>query len=44
MAENTQAFFQEIAARGYDPSLRGIKGTCRFEIAGAGTWVLSLSP
>ncbi len=42
MAENTRAFFQAIAARGYDPSLRGIKGTCRFEIAGAGTWVLSM--
>lgn len=34
MVENTRAFFQEIAARGYDSSLRGIKGTCCFEIAG----------
>ena len=42
MAENTRAFFEEIAARGYDSSLRGMKGTCRFEIAGAGTWVLSI--
>src|SRR3989440_10237914 len=42
MAENTRAFFEEIAARGYDPSLRRIKGTCRFEIARAGTWVLSI--
>src|SRR5437870_12529483 len=42
MAENTRAFFEEIATRRYDPSLRGIKGTCRFEIAGAGTWVLSI--
>jgi glycogen debranching enzyme len=42
MAENSRAFFEEIAARGYDPSLRGVKGTCRFEIAGAGTWVLSI--
>lgn len=42
MAENTRAFFQEIANRAYDPALRGIKGTCRFEIADAGTWVLSM--
>src|SRR5437870_13402539 len=42
MAENTRAFFEEIATRRYDPSLRGIKGTCRFEIARAGTWVLSI--
>ena len=32
MANTNQEFFEEIAARGSDPALRDITGTCRFEI------------
>src|SRR5258706_7877855 len=43
MANTTQEFFQEIAARGSDPALRDITGTCRFDIVGVGTWYLAIN-
>ncbi len=43
MANTTQEFFQEIAARGSDPALRDITGTCRFDVVGVGTWYLAIN-
>lgn len=30
--------FEREARRGYEPRLRGVAGSCRFEIEGVGTW------
>ncbi|MGH2515941.1 MAG: SCP2 sterol-binding domain-containing protein [Ktedonobacterales bacterium] len=35
-------FFDKVAARGVQPRLRSITGSCRFDIAGAGTWRVSI--
>jgi predicted lipid carrier protein YhbT len=38
MATPTAAFFEELARRGYEPSLRCVRGTIRFDITGEGNW------
>src|SRR6266852_9373515 len=38
MATPTAAFFEELAQRGYEPSLRCVRGTVRFDIMGEGSW------
>ena len=43
MAENTRAFFDELAQQQSVPVTRGTQGTCRFDIAGSGTWMLEIS-
>ena len=42
VADTISTFFNEIAARGKDPQLQSIKGTCRFDIAGVGSWYLTI--
>lgn len=38
MAENTEAFFADLAKRNYEPLLHLVTGTYLFDIAGAGMW------
>ena len=38
MATPTAAFFEELARRGDEPSLRSVRGTIRFDITGEGSW------
>jgi hypothetical protein len=38
MAESTEAFFADLATRGYEPLLHLVTGTYLFDIAGAGMW------
>jgi hypothetical protein len=38
MAENTEAFFAELATRNYEPLLHLVTGTYLFDITGAGMW------
>lgn len=33
-----EEFFKRVAASGFQPRLSRAKGTCRFDIAGVGTW------
>src|SRR6516164_9710027 len=38
MSDTTQAFFERLAQRGYEPLLHSTSGTIRSDIEGAGTW------
>ncbi len=38
MSDTTQAFFERLAKRGYEPLLHSISGTIRWDIADAGSW------
>jgi predicted lipid carrier protein YhbT len=38
MATPTAAFFEELARRGYEPSLSCVRGMIRFDITGEGSW------
>lgn len=38
MSETTQAFFERLAQRGYEPLLHTISGTIRCDIEDAGSW------
>jgi predicted lipid carrier protein YhbT len=38
MSDTTQAFFERLAKRGYEPLLHSISGTIRCDIEGAGSW------
>ena len=42
-AANPREFFADLAARTPDTKLRGISGTCRFDIQGAGSWIVALT-
>ncbi|HKD77444.1 MAG TPA: glycogen debranching N-terminal domain-containing protein, partial [Ktedonobacterales bacterium] len=42
MAEHTRDFFLELARQHTSPYLRGINGTCRFFISGAGIWHVTI--
>jgi len=42
MDDLIQSFFQDLAQRGYEPGLHGVTGTCRFDIAEDGSWLLSV--
>ncbi|MFL5592065.1 MAG: SCP2 sterol-binding domain-containing protein [Ktedonobacteraceae bacterium] len=38
MSNATQAFFERLAERGYEPLLHSISGTIRWDIEDAGSW------
>ncbi len=38
MSETTQAFFERLAERGYEPLLHSVSGTFRWNIQDAGSW------
>src|SRR6266705_1059287 len=38
MSDTTQAVFERLAKRGYEPLLHSISGTIRWDIADAGSW------
>jgi putative sterol carrier protein len=38
MSDTTQAFFEHLAERGYEPLLHSTSGTVRCDIEGAGSW------
>jgi putative sterol carrier protein len=38
MIDTTQAFFDRLAKRGYEPLLHSISGTIRWDIEDAGSW------
>jgi putative sterol carrier protein len=40
MSETTQAFFERLAERGYEPLLHSISGTIRCDIEDAGSWFI----
>lgn len=40
MAEKSDAFFKELATRGYEPLLHRVTGTYEFDIAGARRWLV----
>jgi glycogen debranching enzyme len=39
---NINRFLQELASKGSNAWIRGIKGSCRFDIAGSGSWHLKI--
>lgn len=43
VTDSIATFFEGIAARGKDPQLQSIKGTCRFDIPGVGSWYLTIN-
>src|SRR6266566_4558560 len=42
MSDTTQAFFEQLAQRGYEPLLHGISGTVRCDIEDAGSWFVAI--
>ena len=38
MSDTTQAFFERLAKRGYEPLLHSVTGTFRWDIEDAGSW------
>jgi len=42
MPNSAREFFTALAERGFEPHLRGIRGTYRFEVQGAGDWNLTV--
>ena len=38
MSDTTQAFFERLAERGYEPLLHSVSGTIRCDIEDAGSW------
>ncbi|HYB00028.1 MAG TPA: SCP2 sterol-binding domain-containing protein [Ktedonobacteraceae bacterium] len=38
MSDTTQAFFERLAQRGYEPLLHSVSGTIQSDIEGAGSW------
>jgi predicted lipid carrier protein YhbT len=38
MSDTTQAFFERLAKRGYEPLLHSVSGTIRCDIKDAGSW------
>ncbi len=40
MSDTTQAFFERLAQRGYEPLLHSISGTIRWDIEDAGSWFI----
>jgi putative sterol carrier protein len=38
MSDTTQAFFERLAQRGYEPLLHSTSGSIRSDIEGAGSW------
>jgi predicted lipid carrier protein YhbT len=42
MSDTTQAFFEQLAEHRYEPLLHSISGTFRWDIEGAGSWLVSV--
>ncbi len=42
MSDTTQAFFERLAQRGYEPLLHSISGTVRLDIEDAGSWYVAI--
>jgi putative sterol carrier protein len=42
MSDTTQAFFERLAQRGYEPLLHSISGTIRWDIEDAGSWFVAV--
>jgi predicted lipid carrier protein YhbT len=40
MSDTTQAFFERLAGRGYEPLLHTVSGTFRWDIEDAGSWYI----
>src|SRR5215467_12984036 len=38
MSDTTDAFFERLAVRGYEPLLHSVSGTFRWDIEDAGSW------
>ncbi len=43
MSDITQAFFERLAKRGYEPLLHSVSGTIRIDIEDAGSWFVSVN-
>ena len=43
MSDTTQAFFERLAKRGYEPLLHSVSGTIRCDIQGVGSWFVSVN-
>jgi putative sterol carrier protein len=43
MSDTTQAFFEHLAERGYEPLLHSTSGTVRWDIEGAGSWFVAIT-
>jgi predicted lipid carrier protein YhbT len=43
MSDTTQAFFERLAKRGYEPLLHTVSGTFRWDIEDAGSWYLTVN-
>jgi predicted lipid carrier protein YhbT len=41
MEDPIQTFFEELAQRGYEPGLQSVTGSCRFDIAEKGSWLVT---
>ena len=42
MSDTTQAYFERLAERGYEPLLHSISGTIRWDIEDVGSWFVSV--
>jgi hypothetical protein len=42
-AASPREFFADLAVRAPDTNLRAISGSCRFDIQGAGSWIIALT-
>src|SRR6266566_9107579 len=42
MSDTTQAFFEHLAERGYEPLLHSTSGTIRLDIEDAGSWFVAI--
>lgn len=42
-AATPREFFADLAARTPDTKLRAISGTCRFDVQGAGSWIVAIT-
>ncbi len=43
MSDITQAFFERLATRGYEPLLHSTSGTIHADIEGAGSWFVTVN-
>src|SRR5438132_13828169 len=43
MIDTTQAFFAQLAARGYEPLLHSVTGAIRLDIEDAGSWFVAVN-
>jgi putative sterol carrier protein len=43
MSDTTQAFFERLARRGYEPLLHSVSGTFRWDIEDAGSWYVNVN-